>query len=96
MQDKVEKKSNEDGSRGLNQDDSGGKNQDQDSKGASLRNNQMSSSSYSTPIFFIDNPPFTGPLVELRTFPDIIDPPVEVREMLPTGNFNAPIMEAVP
>lgn len=48
MQDKVEKKSNEDGSRGLNQDDSGGKNQDQDSKGASLRNNQMSSSSYST------------------------------------------------
>jgi hypothetical protein len=48
MQYKVEKKSNEDGSRGLNQDDSGGKNQDQDSKGASLRNNQMSSSSYST------------------------------------------------
>jgi hypothetical protein len=35
-------------------------------------------------------------IVELRTFPDIIDPPVEVREMLPTGNFNAPIMEAVP
>lgn len=48
MQYKVEKKSNEDGSRGLNQDDSGGKNQDQDSKGTSLRNNQISSSSYST------------------------------------------------
>lgn len=48
MQYIVEKKSNEDGSRGLNQDGSGGMNQDQDSQGASLRNNQMSSSSSST------------------------------------------------